>query len=689
MHNEDNNRPISRQLQADEITLLEQQGCHAVRWQDVMVREPFAPTGYRNVDFIGKVDLWPGSEISNAVINNCEVGANVAINNVTGELRNLVIENGVRIKAVYAISCSGESCFGNDVKVNVISETGGREVNIHTKLSASAAYMQAFYRHNLSLSKRLSEMAVKEANGNRSDKARIAMGSEITNCGELRNVQVLGKSTISGASRLVNGTVRNAFVGADVIAEDFIILDDACVDSAARLHGTFVGQAATVSNGFTAHDSLIFANSTLENGESAAAFAGPFSTSMHKSTLLIGGLFLFFNAGSATNQSNHMYKLGPMHQGTLARGCKTGSGSYMLWPAAIAAFTVVNGKHYAHPDTRCFPFSLLTNDKAGESVLIPAASLASVGLARDIEKWPSRDKRDHYSYPNLDQLNFRWLSPYTIQFVVRGLNRLLAGSYPKQSQQQPQSPAQPTAPGQPQGFYIPESAVEKAIKRYRLILDLYLGGLFRQKIMLLAATNPEINPAQLLSRLTTPSTTVPEAEAEGFTEPAPQPPLAEQWADLAGLLAPRSEIDRLTAEIIANPELSFSDLNEAFSTINKRYSALAWDWTVSNLPQLTAAGISLDKLTLPLLCDILQRSADAANSLEQLFVADATKEFDPMRASLSFGIDAINPQELLDDFASTRGSLQGQRFLAKLHVRVQNFTASIGSIILLLGRENQ
>ena len=42
----------------------------------------------------------------------------------------------------------------------------------------------------------------------------------------------------------------------------------------------------------------------------------------HKSTLLIAGMFSFMNAGSGSNQSNHMYKLGPIHQGAMERGAK-------------------------------------------------------------------------------------------------------------------------------------------------------------------------------------------------------------------------------------------------------------------------------------------------------------------------------------------------------------------------------
>jgi hypothetical protein len=695
-----------RQLTAQEIETLVKQGCCADNWELIAVGEPFAPEAYRCVEFHGVVTLAPGSRISRAVIDGCEVGQGATIKNVDGGLKNLIIGDGVTINSVFSIACNGESCFGNDVTVNVISETGGREVNIHCELSAPVAYMQAFYRHNLTLTRTLKQMAQREADSHRSSKARIAAGSEVCNCGELLNVEVLGKSKVVGASRLVNGTIRNAFVGAGVIAEDFICLDGAKVDAAARLHGVFVGQCASVCNGFTAHDSLVFANANLENGESAAAFIGPFATSMHKSTLLIGGLFSFFNAGSATNQSNHLYKLGPMHQGVLGRGAKTGSSSYLLWPAAIAPFTVVNGKHYGHPDTRDFPFSYLINNKEGDSLLIPAASLASVGLARDVSKWPARDKRLHGSFPLLDPLNFNWLSPYTLLPVLRALSRLRSETAPAQApsaeaplsfnksscgeaqEAELRSPSSTTvaeaeaeakmAPSGAlvEGFVIPATAVQKAITRYQLVLDLFLGGIFRRRILNLVATAPEITAPQLLSRL--------RGESPSAQAPSPEP-----WADLAGLLAPRGEIARLIAELTTAAEPTFAALNEALSALNKRYGALSWTWVAANLPLLTAAGssasgITLAELTLPQLCGILRRSAEAAASLEQLFVADAAKEFDPARAATGFGIDAATPQERLDDFAHARGSLQGEPFLAKLHNQVAAYRASLEAICLML-----
>ena len=79
----------------------------------------------------------------------------------------------------------------------------------------------------------------------------------------------------------------------------------------------------------------------------------------HKSTLLIAGMFSFCNAGSGSNQSNHMYKLGPIHHGIVERGSKTTSDSYILWPAKIGAFTLVMGRHYKNTDTLLICLSLI------------------------------------------------------------------------------------------------------------------------------------------------------------------------------------------------------------------------------------------------------------------------------------------------------------------------------------------
>ena len=99
----------------------------------------------------------------------------------------------------------------------------------------------------------------------------------------------------------------------------------------------------------------------------------------HKSTLLIAGLFSFYNAGSGTNQSNHLYKLGPIHEGKLERGSKTGSFAYMMWPCRVGAFSVVLGKHSGTFDTTDYPFSHIEARSDGKTSMVPGLNMTTVG----------------------------------------------------------------------------------------------------------------------------------------------------------------------------------------------------------------------------------------------------------------------------------------------------------------------
>ena len=246
------------------------------------------------------------------------------------------------------------------------------------------------------------------------------------------------RQTVEGASSLVNGAIINnststrplAYVGAGVDAENFII-EDGKVSGGCILRNCYVGQGAEIEKGFTAHDSLFFANCSFENGEACALLAGPYSVSMHKGTLMIGCQTSFMNAGSSTNQSNHMYKLGPVHWGVLERGVKTASGAYIMLGAKIGAFSMVMGAHKTHPDSSSFPFSYLFGDERGATVVVPAAMLRSCGLLRDEKKWPTRDRRLKHRIPYNDRIIFNVLNPYTVDSMLNAIDtitELLSGN---------------------------------------------------------------------------------------------------------------------------------------------------------------------------------------------------------------------------------------------------------------------
>lgn len=401
------------------IQQLERQGCTAENWDTVFISPLCDLPSFRNIHFGGRVVIEAGAKVRNVPggIINCTVG------------RDAMIENVGRIEFEPEAPC------GVGIHVSVLDETGSRPVTLYPGLSAQVATLMArvpsWPEHTLSVGMQefLDSKAVPHA---------IGEGAKVIDCGRLLNVSVAPGAVIEGASSLVNGTVINnapssyslAYVGSGVDAENFII-EDGKVGNGSILRNCYVGQGAEIEKGFTAHDSLFFANCSFENGEACALLAGPYSVSMHKGTLMIGCQTSFMNAGSATNQSNHMYKLGPVHWGVLERGVKTASGAYIMLGAKIGAFSMVMGQHKTHPDSSSFPFSYLFGDERGATVVVPAAMLRSCGLLRDEKKWPTRDRRAKVRLPLHDRITFNVLNPYTVEHTLNAIEtiaELLSGT---------------------------------------------------------------------------------------------------------------------------------------------------------------------------------------------------------------------------------------------------------------------
>ena len=299
----------------------------------------------------------------------------------------------------------------------------------------------------------------------------------------------------------------------------------------------FVGEACQITNGFTAEASLFFANSYMANGEACAAFCGPFSASHHKSSLLIGGQFSFYNAGSNTNFSNHAYKMGPLHYGTLERGTKTASGSYVLMPATIGAFSVCFGKLMHHPDTRCLPFSYLI--AYGETMyLSPGRNITTVGLYRDIKKWPKRDKRSKLSKKSI--INFDWLSPFTVGEIIQGIEILKALRV---------ASGDNVTTYNFHEYVINASSLKKGLKYYDIALRIYMGAVLKR------------------------------AQKEGFFGYPKSEVGKGNWSDLSGLLLPESEELRLIDDIKEGRIENIQQVLTRFEEINDHYSDYRWAWS--------------------------------------------------------------------------------------------------------------
>lgn len=560
--------PKLKKLNDRQIEILENRGCIAEDWEQIRINPDSDLSLIRNVEFEGKVDIdlldrkhYPRCIISNVLLRDTSIGKGSRIRNVGGGLIGLKIGDRVTIEDTYRIENDKGTACGVGTRVAVLDETGSREVVIYPGLSAQEAMIMA--RARRSESKRIYDRTNEYINNYLDIKHLILpdIGNDavVVGCGLLKNLFIDKGVTIEGARMLVNGSIMNTcaenhtsvtHIGAGVDAENFII-EDGVVGSGSLLRNCYVGQGAVIEKGFTAHDSLFFANCSMENGEACALFAGPYTVSMHKGTLLIGCQTSFMNAGSSTNQSNHMYKLGPVHWGVLERGVKTSSGSYLMLGANIGAFSLLMGNHKTHPDSREFPFSYLFGDPQGATVVVPAVMLRSCGLMRDGQKWPNRDRRNNIPADKLlDRITFPILNPVTVEAMIEALETIR----PMLSR-----PADDDRYHRYKGMKLSRASLERAIKLYSIGILKYLAQVFFPGYDEIGFNDEEYRDWHF--------PTPPDNEAEADMD-------AEKWVDLAGqILRHHTLLDAIEAESVEEAKNILDEAYKGYDVEEKRWIA--------------------------------------------------------------------------------------------------------------------
>ena len=643
-----------RKLSEKEAAFLQGRGCTSENWEAVQIESDESLEHIANVHFSGEVRLGrfdsvftlPGgvqkhSGIRNATLHNVTVGDGSLIENVSNYIANYDIGKNTYIENVDLMFTDGACSFGNGVEVSVLNETGGREVKIFDRLSAQVAYVMAMYRHRHGLSERLNRLIDEYAKEQSSERGRVGDNVRIRNTRYIHGVRIGDCAVISGVNRLRNGSVMSnewapVCIGHGVIADDFIICSGSSVEDNTSLTRCFVGQSCHLGHGYSASDSLFFSNCHGENGEACAIFAGPFTVTHHKSTLLIAGMFSFMNAGSGSNQSNHMYKLGPIHQGVMERGSKTASDSYILWPSRVGAFSLVMGRHVTHSDTSNLPFSYLI-EQQNTTYLVPGVNLRSVGTIRDAQKWPKRDARKDPD--RLDCINYNLLSPYTIQKMIKGIQLLKNLQY---------------SSGELSDVYsyhstkIRNSSLRKGIGYYRTAITKFLGNSIIKKL-------ENLKPGA--------------SDEEIRRELLPVASLGKgPWVDISGLIAPKEAVDRLLNSLESG-EIGLKEFSSAFHDMHSHYYEYEWTWAYDQYENFF--GYPLESITSAQVVEIVRLWKEAVIGLDHELYNDARKEFD-LASMTGFGADGTK-EDKEHDFSEVRGNFDSNSFVTAVvdHIRVK------------------
>lgn len=545
-----------RSLTFEEIEILESNSCWAEDWSRVEVAEDgFQAKFFHRVMFYGDVQLGSvqkeveitkgfvkHSGINDATLRNVTVGNDCLIEKVGNYINNYTIGDDCLISNISVMETTEGATYGEGNLISVLNEVGdGNVIFFHDLNSQFAAFMVKHF-NDKDLKNAIRRLVKEEIARTNPERGTIGNNVKIVNTREITNTVIQDDCEISGASRLSDCTILSSeyasvYIGTGVICENSIISDGSSIVNSVKMQDCFVGEACQISNGFTASQSVFFANSFMSNGEACAAFCGPFCASHHKSSLLIGGMFSFYNAGSGTNFSNHAYKMGPMHWGILERGTKTASGSYLLMPATIGTFSVCFGKLMHHPNTTALPFSYLIAE-ADKMYLVPGRNITTVGLYRDIRKWPKRDMRPQQTQKSI--VNFDWLSPYSVGEILQGKKIL---------ENLRQASGDNVSSYNYHEYVINATSLRKGIKYYDIALRIYMGAVLKR------------------------------AHKWGFFgKPQTEVGLG-RWDDLSGLLLPVSEERRLIEDIKSGSLETIEEVVNRFREINENYRIYQWAWT--------------------------------------------------------------------------------------------------------------
>ena len=601
-----------RQLTQEEIDVLERNSCWAENWNHVKVAEDFSPYGFHRVIFYGdirlgvfekQVEVTKGftkhAGINDATLRNVTVGDNCLIEKVGNFINNYTIGDDCYISNICTLETTEGATYGEGHSISVLNEMGDGNLLLFHDLNSQLAAFMVKHFNDKQLKDTITRLINEEIRFTQPERGTIGNGVKIINSKEITNTVVKDDCEINGASRLSDCTILSSkdasvYIGTGVICENSIISNGCSITNSVKMQDCFVGEACQITNGFTAEASVFFANSYMANGEACAAFCGPFSASHHKSSLLIGGEFSFYNAGSNTNFSNHAYKMGPLHYGTLERGSKTASGAYVLMPAKIGSFSVCFGKLMNHPDMRCLPFAYLM--AYGETMyIVPGRNITTVGLYRDIKKWPKRDKRAASSRKSV--INFDWLSPFTVGEIVQGKKIL---------ENLRQAGGDNVSSYNYHEYIINASSLRKGIKYYDIALRIYMGAVLKRAVK------------------------------GGFLDKPTSSTGEGEWIDLSGLLLPQSEEQRLIDDIKNGSVESIQEVLARFNEINDNYRVYQWAWTY----KLILDYYGIEELTE----QTMQRIREDYVKARRAWIAEIRKD-----AEKEYSMGDVE-REVLDDF---------------------------------------
>ncbi len=634
-------------LNKTEIKTLLHQGCSCDNWDLIKCHKQSLSKIYHTKligsVFIGKLDNQTISYrtkdqtikkkpiIEKALLENCSIGNNCYISNVTGGIKGMTIEKECLLENIASLQTTTQSQFGHNTLVPILSQLQTHQVPIFNGLSAQLAYLLAFSKGDEGFTQKLKTLLSKKIKPPKN--GFIGHNAVIRYCGDLIDICIESHAEISFVNKLINGYISSnektqTLISNNVSCNNFIIEKGNCLENNVSIENTFIGESCQIKNHCFVKNSLFFSCCDFEKSEIEGLFAAPHTVSHHRSTLLISAYMSHFNAGSSTNASNHLYKLGPHSWGYFQRGVKTASNAYLLYPAKIGLFSIVIGKIKTHIDTTAFPFSIIIG-KEKATFLYPAKTLESIGLYRDLKKWQQKQKNKDLT---LDLIENKMNHPYTISRIYEASKRTSKRSFKQ--------------------FKIKKKWYQKAKKIYLNYTKRYL---IEKWLFFLQQKTPILNLKKQF-----------------------KPNLSINWIDLGGYYTSKQTLNKALEETIQQKDTCFSknlekteiensllEMNWVVTCFKSIYHEYPWNYSVKKNKKLLDEWETLEK-------DYYQK-----------LILDAKKEFD-VSQKICYGV-LVNQE---NEFKAIKGSFKEHPLIKEIEKKIEKIPTIKRNYLKLLVKKN-
>ena len=131
--------------------------------------------------------------------------------------------------------------------------------------------------------------------------------------------------------------------------------------------------------------------------------------------------------------------------------------------------------------------------------------------------------------------------------------------------------------------------------------------------------------------------------------------------DVAGLLAPKAEIDQIVEEVASGSLSTPEAVESRLSAIASNYQLYEWRWVYAHIQ--TVFNVDPRKISRKKLIDLLRQWRAASESLFADIERDASKEFGD-GVMTGFGLDGSAREEILADFRNVRGEFDSDSQVA-------------------------